>query len=298
MASKKNFIKTVAFSATVFFCFQAYSQDDSMSLLDDVPEPVEKIQNSFKTTKVINLQSLEVTDAGVFDFKINHRFGPVNSGAYDAYGLDGAITRIGGEYGVIPNLMIGLGRSSYQKTSDAYFKWRFMHQNSNNSRPFTALLFGSISNRNMKFSYPITATERLAFVTQLIIGRKFSDAFSLQISPTIVHYNIAPSDIPNTQYAVGIALRQKLSVRTSLNLEYIPVISNKGTFHNSVSFGFDIETGGHVFQLHFTNSAGNNEASYIARTDGTWNTAGFRFGFNISRVFTIVDPSKFKNNSY
>ncbi|MCC7297791.1 MAG: hypothetical protein IT244_05610 [Bacteroidia bacterium] len=283
---------------TVFVCANASAQEDSMSMLEDGPAPVEKVQNSFKTTKVINLQSLEVTDAGVFDFKVNHRFGPVNSGAYNAFGLDGAITRIGGEYGVIPNLMVGMGRSSFEKTIDGYFKYRFMHQRSDNSVPFTALLLGSAAYRNVNFSFPITTVERMAYAAQLILGRKFTDGFSLQLSPSVSHYNMASVEVPNTQYALGIAMRQKLSTRTTLNLEYIPVFSEKGKYYNSISFGFDIETGGHVFQLHFTNSTGNNEANFISRTDGEWSTAGFRFGFNISRVFTIVDPSKFKNNSY
>lgn len=290
-------IRAVAVAATVFVCAISNAQD-SLSMLDDTPPPVEKVQNSFKTTKVINLQSLEVTDAGVFDFKINHRFGPVNSGAYNAYGLDGAITRIGGEYGVVPNLMIGMGRSSYEKTVDGYFKYRFMHQTTDNSRPFTALILGSMAYRNLNFSYPVSTKERIAYASQLILGRKFSEGFSFLISPSVVHYNIAPVDVPNTQYAIGLALRQKLSTRTTLNLEYIPLLTSKGDFYNSISFGFDIETGGHVFQLHFTNSTGNNEANFISRTTGAWNTGGFRFGFNISRVFTIVDPSKFKNNSY
>lgn len=289
--------KAVAVVATVFVCTVSFAQD-SLSMLDDTPPQVEKVQNSFKTTKVINLQSLEVTDAGVFDFKINHRFGPVNSGAYNAYGLDGAITRIGGEYGVVPNLMIGMGRSSYEKTVDGYFKYRFMHQTTDNSRPFTALILGSVAYRNLNFSYPISTKERVAYASQLILGRKFTEGFSLLISPSVVHYNISPVDVPNTQYAIGLAMRQKLSTRTTLNLEYIPLLTSKGDFYNSISFGFDIETGGHVFQLHFTNSAGNNEANFISRTTGAWNAGGFRFGFNISRVFTIVDPSKFKNNSY
>jgi Membrane bound beta barrel domain (DUF5777) len=274
------------------------AQDDSSSMLDDIPEPVEKVQNSFKTTKVVNLQSLEVTDAGVFDLKINHRFGPVNSGAYNAFGLDNAITRIGGEYGVVPNLMVGFGRSSFQKTLDGYAKLRVMHQTSDNKKPVSVLLFSSIAYRNEKFTFPVTTLDRLAFASQLIIGRKFSERFSMLISPSYVHFNLSKVEIPNSQYALGIGIRQKLTSRTTLNLEYIPVFSEKGEFFNSITVGFDIETGGHVFQLHFTNSTGNNEANFISRNTGDWLDGGFRFGFNIARVFTIVDPSRFKNNSY
>jgi hypothetical protein len=298
MNLRSLYSKTVVCIATVFV-FNTAAAQDSLDLIGNEPEPTnQKVEYSFKTSKVINLQSLELTGAGVFDFKINHRFGPINSGAYNAFGLDGAITRIGGEYGVIPDVMMGFGRSSYEKTLDAYVKYRIMHQRMDNSRPVSILLLTSVARRGMNFSFDVTGRQRLAFATQLIIGRKFSESFSLLLAPSIVHYNLTPSTTPNRQYALGIGLRQKLSKRTTLNLEYIPVLSEKGEFYNSISAGFDIETGGHVFQLHFTNSAANNEAGFIARNTGTWNGAGVRFGFNISRVFTIIDPSNFKNNNY
>lgn len=286
------YVKTAALLSAVFICTAALAQD-STSLLDEGPEIAEKVQNSFKTTKVINLQSLEVTDAGVLDFKINHRFGPVNSGAYEAFGLDNAITRIGFEYGLIPNLMLGIGRSSFEKTVDAYAKYRIMHQTSDNKKPLSILVLGSAAYRGSRFAFPVSSTERMSYASQIILGRKFSERFSFLLAPSVVHFNLTKRDVPNRQYALGIGLRQKLTTRTTLNLEYIPVFGNKGSFYNSLSVGFDIETGGHVFQLHFTNSTGNNESNFIARTDGTWNSGAVRFGFNISRVFTIVDPARF-----
>lgn len=272
--------------------------DSSGSLLGNIPEPPSKVQNAFKTTKIINLQSLEVTDAGVFDFKINHRFGPVENGVYDIFGLDVATIRIGGEYGVIPNLMVGFGRTNVEKTYDAYFKYRLMHQTSDNKKPLSILIFGDASYRTLKFPYTVTKQQRLAYAAQIIIGRKFSESFSMQLSPSMVHYNIAPTEVPNDMYALGVGFRMKITKRVTFNGEYIPILNSKGDYKNSISAGFDIETGGHVFQLHFTNSVGMNEPQYIARTTGDWLKGGVRFGFNISRVFTVVDPTRFKNNSY
>lgn len=300
MSLTRNFAKTVAFCAAVFaFGSSLQAQDDSMSMLDDVAPPVQKVQNSFKTTRVINLQSLEVTDAGVFDFKINHRFGAIGQGPYDGFGLDNAVTRIGGEYGIIPNLMVGLGRSSFEKTVDGYLKYRIMHQTSDNKKPISVLVMGSAAYRGVHFSFPVTAKQRFAYVSQIIIGRKFSEGFSMELVPSVVYYNLTKPGIPNQQYALGIGIRQKITTRTTFNAEYIPVFSPKGTgYYNNFSVGVDIETGGHVFQLHFTNSQGNNESNFISRTQGDWFKGGVRFGFNISRVFTIVDPSRFSNNSY
>lgn len=289
----------MALAAVAFAFLHVSAQTDtSGSLLGDVPDPVEKVQNAFKTTKVINLQSVEVTDAGVFDFKINHRFGAFNTGGYNFYGLDAATIRIGGEYGIIPNLMLGVGRTSVDKAIDGYLKYRVMHQTSDNKKPVSILFFGGIARRTAKFSFPVTSNQRLAYTGQIIIGRKFNDRFSLEIVPTYVHYNLAPNNVNNDQYAIGIGMREKITNRLTVNLEYIPLLSNDGTYKNSISVGCDIETGGHVFQLHLTNSNGMIEPQFVGRTENTWQSGAIRFGFNISRVFTVVDPSRFKNNSY
>ncbi len=287
------------FTAAAMICcmVQVSGQGDS-SLLGNEPEIVEKVQNAFKTTKVINLQSTEVTDAGVLDFKINHRFGALNTGANNAFGLDQAFIRIGFEYGAIPNLMLGIGRTSVDKTLDGYFKYRIMHQTSDNKKPFSLLLFGDVNSRRIKFPFLVSQSQRLAYCAQLILGRKFSESFSLELAPSYVHYNLAPFGVSNDQYALGIGLRQKITNRLSVNLEYIPLLGANGVYKNSLSLGCDIETGGHVFQLHLTNSNGMVEPQFIGRNDNTWQSGSIRFGFNISRVFTLVDPSRFPNNSY
>lgn len=292
-----NRIKAASFLVAAFAFLQVSAQGDT-SLLGDEPAIVEKVQNAFKTTRVINLPSTEVTDAGVFDFKINHRFGALNTGAYNAFGLDQAFVRLGGEYGVIPNLMIGLGRTSVDKAYDGYFKWRVMHQTSDNKKPVSVLLYGDAIYRKATFSFPVTKTDRMAYAAMLIIGRKFNESFSMQITPAVVHFNLAPAGQKNDQYALGIGFRQKITNRTSVNAEYIPVFGSDGTFKSSISIGCDIETGGHVFQLHFTNSNGMTDPQYIGRNTETWQSGGIRFGFNVSRVFTFVDPSRFSRNSY
>ena len=271
--------------------------DTGMSLLGDVNFGPEKVQNAFKTSRVINLQSMEVTDAGVMDFKINHRFGTVGQGAYDAFGLDNASVRIGAEYGIVPNLALIAGRSSIQKMVDVGLKYRIMHQTTDNKKPFSLLFYAGFA------PYRAASTrKKSANVYQAIIGRKFTEKFSMQLSPTAVFMG------EGLYQALGMGMRYKLTNRTTLNVEYIPVLSRPNTysipedqvkFSNSLSIGFDIETGGHVFQLHFTNSAGMTEPQFIAQTTNQWQrNRGFSFGFNISRVFTVVSPDRFRNNTY
>lgn len=267
-----------------------FAQDDD--LLGDEPgnnEP-EYVDFAFKTTKVVNLQSIEMLAAGVFDFKMNHRFGSINNGAVNAFGLDLATIRFGGEYGINKNLMAGIGRSNLGdiKNVDAYVKYRILRQVKGNKMPFTAMLFYGIENKIGPEYDQLDYTYRLTHTAQLIIGKKVSDGFSLQLSPTVNIRSYFGNTVSNI--ALGIGMRQKLTKRTTMNLEYIPVLTNNEYIQNSLSVGFDIETGGHVFQIHFTNSKGLNEAQFIANTRDTWDTYGIRFGFNLSRVFTIVKP--------
>lgn len=271
-------------------------EEDLLSLLGD-EETTNYATASFKTNRVINMHSLENTAHGVLDFKISHRFGFVNGGLYEMFGLDQASIRLGLDYGVTENLMVGLGRGSFEKTYDGYLKYRFLRQSSGKvNMPITAAFLATTAIKGERWyrndiEYPFFA--RFSYTFQLILGRKFSDGFSLQISPTLVHRNLVATRAErNDVFAIGIAARQRLSRRVALNLEYIYVLPDQlaSGLKHSLSVGFDIETGGHVFQLHFSNSTSMIEKGFIAETTGDWLKGGIHFGFNISRVFTIVRP--------
>lgn len=270
------------------------AQDDLLSLLGEDEPTVNFATASFKTNRVINLHSIESTAAGVLDIKISHRFGLINGGISELYGLDQASIRIGGDYGVTDNITIGIGRSSFEKTYDGFVKYRFLRQSTGaKEMPITAAVFASAAIETTPFQNPDRDnlfTSRLFYTYQLIIGRKFSDNFSLQLSPTVVHRNLVrTNDISNDVYALGVAFRQKLTKRLAINGEYIWVAPDQlaNGFRNSFSVGFDIETGGHVFQLHFTNSTSMIEKGYVAESTGDWSNGDIHFGFNVSRVFTV-----------
>ncbi len=278
--------------------------DDLMSMLD---EEVKKNPETnyatatFKTTRLINAHSIENLAAGVLDVKISHRFGTLNSGFNNLFGLDNASIRIGADYGVANWLMVGLGRSSYEKQYDAFLKLKMLRQaTGKHAFPFTLSGFAGIYYNTLPWANPaITNYEssRLNYVFQLLIGRKFSEGFSLQLSPTLTHYNIVPKATDkNDMLAIGIGARQKLSKRVSMNVEYyynIPGYSLPGIV-NPLSVGFDVETGGHVFQFIFTNSTGIAENQYFSKTTGKWQNGDIHFGFNISRVFTIGGKKRMK----
>mgnify|MGYP000856978261 CR=1 FL=1 len=296
-------IKKVFVFATciLFTAAKLIAQDttDIMAQLEREVQGSEKEKTNyatatFKTTRLINGHTVENVGKGVLDVKISHRFGNINAGGYELFGLDNATMRMGFDYGITKYLMVGFGRSTFEKTYDAFFKLRLLRQSSGKRRmPFTISYIPTIALKTLKYEDAGRKnyyTSRLFFTHQLIIGRKFSEGTSIQIMPTYIHQNLVTLEKdPNDLFAIGIGGRQKLSKRISINVEYyyqLPDYKFEGST-NSLSVGFDIETGGHVFQLHFTNSAGMNERSFITQTKGKWEKGDILFGFNISRVFTI-----------
>lgn len=291
------------------------SSDDLMNMLEEEGNAAPKkeyVTATFKSTRVINGHSIENTPKGVLDFRVSHRFGSVNSGLKDFFGLDAANTMIGFDYGVTDWLMIGFNRSTYQKEIGGFAKVKLLRQTENNSMPVSLSYMGGVSAQTMPapaYSAVVDSatgdtvvpkyyfSNRLYFVNQLILAKKFSNAFSLQLMPTHIHYNLVPTaDEPNDIFALGVGGRVKLSNRISLTGEYYYRFNELNGYHNSVSLGMDIETGGHVFQLMLTNAIAMTERAFIGQSADDWFDGGIHFGFNISRVFTIVRPKGFENS--
>ena len=270
-------------------------EEDLLSLLVGEEEQTYTTA-TFKTTRIINMHSVENAAAGVMDFRISHRFGFINSGAYDLFGLDQALMRIGFEYGVTDRLMVGFGRSNVNKAYDSFLKYKILRQGSGKRNiPVSVSYFASAVCNTVKWSDPNRDnyfSSRMQYTHQLLIARKFNNDLSLQLTPTLVHKNLVPTvQDKNDILAMGFGGRYKLTQRFSVNGEYIYVLPNQitSTFYNSLSLGVDIETGGHVFQLHLTNSTSMLEPGFITESIGQWKKGGIHFGFNVSRVFTVKD---------
>ena len=270
-------------------------EDDLLSLLGG-DEEQSYTSATFKTTRIINMHSVENAAAGVMDFRISHRFGFINTGAYDLFGLDQALMRIGLEYGVTSRLMVGFGRSNVNKAYDSFLKYKILRQGSGKRNiPVSVSYFASAVCNTVKWANPNRDnyfSSRMQYTHQLLIGRKFNNDLSLQLTPTLVHKNLVPTlQDKNDILAMGFGGRYKLTQRFSVNGEYIYVLPNQisSTFYNSLSLGVDIETGGHVFQLHLTNSTSMLEPGFITESVGQWKKGGIHFGFNVSRVFTVKE---------
>jgi Membrane bound beta barrel domain (DUF5777) len=272
----------------------AAQEDDLLSLLGEEEEVTNYVTAAFKTNRVINLHSLESTAQGVMDVKISHRFGFINGGVYELFGLDNANIRIGADYGITDQLTIGFGRNSYEKTYDGFLKYKFLRQSTGKKNmPITVAAVSSMAIKTLRWVNPDREnylSSRLYYTYQVILGRKFSKGFSFQISPSLVHRNLVETKAErNDVYAIGAATRIKLTSRLAINAEYVYVFPDQiaPQYRNSFSIGFDIETGGHVFQLHFTNSTSMIDKGFITETVGKWTNGDIHFGFNVSRVFTV-----------
>ena len=249
---------------------------------------------SFKAGRIINGHSIETTEKGDLLFIIGHRFGTVNSGFYNFFGLDDATTRLGLDYGITDRINAGFGRSTYQKTWDGFMKFKILRQGKGPSTyPITlTLVLGADLNtfKDRAAENDPSFVNRLSYVTQLLAARKFGPRFSLQISPTYIHRNLVQRSIDqNNIFAIGSGARFKLGKRVSLNAEHYYLLPGQTAtdYRNSFSLGVDLETGGHVFQLHLTNSRSMIECRFISETTGKWLDGDIHFGFNITRNFGL-----------
>ena len=251
----------------------------------------EKVTNTFKSTRVINSHSVDMLHKGNLDFRILHRFGFVDQGIKQLFGLDQASMRMGFDYGVCDNFTVGVGRSTYRKEIDVFGKYRILQQSSGTKNMPVSLVIAAGGLVWTEQSFAVNKpdfSDRSSFYFQLLTGRKFNKNFSLQLSQMWLHSNMPILGGDKDIFSVGGAARYKFSRLMAFTVDFhhvfnTPISANR----DPLSIGLDIETGGHIFQLHFSNATGMNERAYISETFGDFFKGEIRFGFNLSRMFRI-----------
>lgn len=274
----------------------------------------EKVSATFKSTRLINSHTNETIHKNELDFKVDHRFGDIaggNGGLRQFFGLDNSTDiRIGFEYGLSDRLTIGLARSkgatTVQQLYEGSLKYRLLEQTVDGHIPVGITLFGSntIAAVRANREDPTSATayenfsDRMNYVAQMIIARKFNSNFSFVLTPTYVHRNFTVFRDQNDLFAIGAGGRAKLSKRMALVIDYFLPFRNdedqaylerngNRKFYNPLGVGLEMETGGHVFHLNFTNATAIQEVQYIPETTSSWTKGQYRWGFGISRRFSI-----------
>ena len=270
------------------FSFGLNAQDDLLDMIEDDNLNSEPVFATFKASRIVNSQSIELPRPGTLEFMILHRFGSMSDGFYDLYGMYEAVIRFDLKYGLNDFLAFGLGRSSMNKTYDVFSKVKLLRQKQGgSSTPISLAIFTKCEIQTVVKEMDIT--DRLTFDIQGLIARKFSRSLSLQVMPTLIHRNLVlDRDDSNDVFSIGLGGRMKLTKRTSINLDtFFPIGDRSGPFKQGWGLGYDIETGGHVFQVMVTNAQGSFESEYIENAKGEFENFELFIGFNISRVFSI-----------
>lgn len=288
-----KFILTLLLITTTSVVF---SQDELMKELEQAqPQDTDYAFQTFKGTRLVNGHTIEQKPGGTLEFIFAHRFGEINGGFYELFGLDNAYVRYGLDYGVTDFLSVSIGRNSVDKTSDGYVKYRLARQSRGvRNFPVTVTAFGGVAYRASPRKETLPAgfktVDRLAYVGQLMIARKFSPDFSLQLTPTFIHKNAVDQSIEdNDQFALGFGGRYKLTHSVALTGEYFYRfnVPDNNPYFNTFGFGVDIETGGHVFQIVVTNTRGLTERAFITETPGDFAEGDIHLGFNVTRTFQL-----------
>lgn len=278
--------KTLLF-LSVFSSVFTFAQEDLLKDIDTIKTNSDTSQPAFKALQIVTGQSTKLAAKKEWYMVVAHRFGDVSAGFKDFFGLDNASTKLGVIYGVTDAISLSLSRETNMKTFEGGIKYKLVRQNENFPVDIVGYNVMGVNTALDKDTYPhLTFSDRLSYLTQALISRRFSDKFSLQLTPSYVHKNLyEPSTEDKNQFLAGLGGRYKISKRISINAEYFVNFDNHSFYKNPLSLGMDIETGGHVFQLLFTNSQINSDIGYLTNATGNWGKGHIFFGFNLYRVF-------------
>lgn len=285
---KRTSIFLILFSV---MAFGLKAQSDLLDLLgEEQTEETNYASSTFKGQRLINGHTVVTRKTGELEFLISHRFGRINDGISEFFGLDAANVRFSLEYGLSDKITAGIGRNSLEKVYDGFVKYNIMRQSTGKvNSPLTITGLSSIAIRtadDLDFAEDDFAS-KVSYTHQLLIARKLDDKFSIQLSPTFVHRNKVLENQENDILALGFGGRMKLSQRVALNAEYFYRLTNElnNNYKDALGIGIEIETGGHVFHLNFTNARSMAERAFVTETSGDFFNGDLHFGFNISRVF-------------
>jgi len=298
--------------------FLLAQDEDLLSLVDDGPKKSEPVYATFKTFRLGNAQTIETVKKNHLDFRIAHRFGniynsdlanPINETFQSFFGFDNnQDIRFSFDYGVTDNITIGIGRSAMGKLFDGSLKWKLLKQTSDFKVPVSITFFGdlgytfaptSVIYGGINKTFKTNELHRFNYISQLIIASKLHKAISLEILPTYVHRNFIVQRINSNNdaedvngfFSLGFGGRVKLTKRVCLIGDYFynfaDFFKNNDAVKMPLSFGVELETGGHVFSLFFTNASGLIENNFIPNTFDSWSKGQVKFGFNISRTFAL-----------
>lgn len=287
------FSRILVFTAFIqLLGFAAFAQDDLLKMIEasDSTGKNTPVLNTFRTSRIVNAATPETVGNHELDFRITHRFGNVGgegNGINNFFGLDDASNiRLSFDYGLTENLVVGIGRSKVNALLDGFVKYRPLTQTIDNKIPVSVAVMATAGYNSKKSEEK--KINRLSYVFQAIIARKVTSKLSLEVVPVLLHRNLVEYNDENNTFALGVGGRISISRSCAILADYYHIFSDyqkDNDFHAPLSVGFEVETGGHVFHMDFTNASGILENQFLADTRDSWADGHFKWGFNISRIF-------------
>ena len=288
---------------SVFDMDTCFAQDYLLKVLQsESPLAREKVIATFKGNKIINIETNETVRKNNLDIRISHLFGNIGSesggGIHNLYGIDqSADIRIGFHYGITDKLMIGVSRVKRNENFEGLVKYRLLEQTTENQIPFALTFFGNTTYSIKSSELILKDIYRLTYFVQAIFARKFSPNISLVLTPGIVHRNFVEAGDENTTYSLSGGFRCKFTRSTSVVADYSHTFGRNEVsteYYDVLGLGVEIETGGHVFSITFTNASGLLENDYLIHTTDSWAKGGMKFSFIISRMFKLGKAENIK----
>lgn len=278
--------KTLLFLSVLASGFVS-AQEDLLKDIDTLKTTASTSQPAFKALQIVTGQSTKLSAKNEWYIIVAHRFGDISTGFKNFFGLDDASTKLGVIYGVTDGISVSLSRETNMKTFEGAVKYKLVKQSENFPAEIVGYNVMALNTDLDKDNYPhLRFNDRLSYLTQVLISRRFNDKFSLQLTPSYIHKNLYDLAIEDkNQFLAGLGGRYKISKRISINAEYFVNFDDHSFYKNPLSLGMDIETGGHVFQLLFSNSQINSDIGYLSNAVGKWGKGQIFFGFNLYRVF-------------
>lgn len=266
---------------------------------EEVPED-KPVRSPWESGYLIDQQTIQIPYQGTLEFVIHHRFGTVNNGISDFWGIWGTSNiRLGFNYSIKNNLQVGIGTTRFKRFQDVQVKYNILNQTRSGRIPVALTFYGNIGidGQNEKFyGAEYKFTNRFTYFGQFIVARKFTEALSVQVSPSFLHYNMVDSLIDHDQFGVSAAARYKLTPTMSIIANYDQPLHLKGiseyrefTNKSKPNFGMGIEisTSTHAFQIFVGSSERLLPQDIIHYNQNNFWDGQFLIGFNITRLWTF-----------
>jgi Membrane bound beta barrel domain (DUF5777) len=264
------------------------------------PSSSKPVKSTFGAIWIIDNQTVDVPVKGTFEFDIQHRFGTVNNGSKDMWGLYAPSNiRLGLDYSPIPKLYVGAGMTKEKMLVDINAKYALLTQTRDNKMPISLSYFANMAidtRDGSNFAYDV---HRLSYFNQVLLARKFSDAFSAQVAPSLSWFNNVEGYVDengdvkgkmeNLHFAISFLGRFKISDKTAIIVNVDQPLTQHPTNnpHPNIAFGFEMSTSSHAFQI-FAGNYYNIVPQYNNMFNQNDYTEGqFLIGFNINRLWNF-----------